>query len=702
MTTTSSSSDFQALDRIFKAESVAVVGASPDRGTPRNSIVRVLVQTGFPGTVYPVHPRHREVEGIRCYPDLLALPEAPDLALVITPSHTVPDVIDACGAKGIPAAVVFSAGFEEMESGKALAAKVLETANRNGVSLLGTNCQGAWSVRRKTVLSFGAAALRLEHLTHAPVAIVSQSGALAGAIGFQLQSSGIGCAYMVSVGNETQLGLLDFLDWIIEQEDVRVVVLYVEGLRGGSRILQIAERARANGVQIVALKSGNSSLGQSATRSHTGKVASPHAIYRDVWEQAGIVAIESLSDVVSAIEALTYLSPPRVTDDLRGGASALSLSGGACALLADHAEQLGVPMAEFSPSVGAALEALFPDFARAENPADMTGQVRAQPKMFDESLELIADDPRTEAFIMQFSSSGRRDLDEKGEHFKALARDKRLPVVLSFAGEGPPEEPLRALREAGVLACQDPMAAMKALEWLYRSARYLARPDAEVRAPQTERPGPGSWEETMAALADCGIGTPRWRVLRNGDGAAESCHGLNWPVVVKALPGDAEHKTELGLVRLRVRSPEDVDAQADALRRIMGKPNAEILVQEMVEGGVEAVLSCLRATDFGPVLTIGLGGVGIELFRDVAYLALPTDAAQVRRALEKLKLSMLLGGFRAAPRADINALVDSAVRFGDMFLAMTEVAEFEINPLMVMPEGGGTLAVDALVTAVED
>ena len=367
------------LDKIFKARKVAVVGASPERGTPRNSVVRVLLQTGFAGTIYLIHPRHREVEGLPCYPDLASLPEIPDVALVITPSQTVPGIIAECGAKGVPTAVVFSAGFEEMEEGKALAAELLETANRLGVALLGANCQGAWSVREKTVLSFGAAALRLSELQHAPVAILSQSGALAGAIGFQLQTGGIGCSYMVSVGNETQLDILDFLGWIVEQDDVRVVVLYVEGFRDGARLLQIAERAKANGVQIVALKSGNSSLGQSATASHTGKIASPHAIYREVFEQTGIIAIESLADVLSVIETLTYLPGPRVSGDAKGGVSALSISGGACALLADHADRYGVPMAAFSPEHARALEALFPDFARAANPADMTGAVRSQP-----------------------------------------------------------------------------------------------------------------------------------------------------------------------------------------------------------------------------------------------------------------------------------------------------------------------------------
>jgi acyl-CoA synthetase (NDP forming) len=690
--------DPKTLDHIFKPRTVAIVGASPERGTPRNSIVRVLLQTGFPGTIYLIHPRHREVEGLKCYPDLASLPEVPDLALVITPSQTVSGIIEDCGEKGVPAAVVFSSGFEEMEEGKALAAELLETANRCGVALLGANCQGAWSIRDKVVLSFGSAALQLKELKHSPVAIVSQSGALAGAIGFQLQTTGIGCSYMVSVGNETQLDILDYLSWIVAQDNVRVVVLYVEGFRDGSRLLDISERARANGVQIVALKSGNSSLGQSATASHTGKIASPHAIYRDVLDQAGIIAVEALADVLAIIETFIYLPRPRLSGDPKGGTSALSISGGACALLADHAEQRAVPMAEFSPKYAKALEELFPAFARSANPADMTGAVRSQPGLLDDSLALMSDDPRTEAFIMQFSSSGKRDLDEKGTLFKAVAQDKQLPVILSFAGEQPSAELRKEYRESGVLFCQDPAATIKALDWIYKRERYAARPAADMRPLPATHPAPRDWSETITVLADCGVGAPGWRVLGPADTAADACAGLSYPLVVKVLPSDADHKTELGLVKLCVSSPQEVDEHAASFRKVLNKPDAGILVQEMIDGGVEVVLSCLRKTDFGPILTVGLGGMGIELFRDVAHLALPVDERSVRNALKTLKLWALLEGFRGKPRADIEALVGAAVKFGDMFLAMPDLQEFEVNPLMVLPAGEGVSAVDALVS----
>ena len=279
--------DKNVFEDFFKPRSIAIVGASPQRGSARNTLVRVLLKHGFEGRVYPVSPSHGEIEGLKAYASLNALPEAPDVALIITPAHTVPGIITECGAKGVKNAIVYSSGFEEVESGKEHAHRLAEAARLCKVFVLGANCQGVWSVRQRAVLSFGAASLSLDKLLHAPIAVISQSGALAGAIGNYLQTNGMGCSYIVSVGNETCLDALDALSWVIEQDDVRVVGLYIEGLRDASRILKLAARARELGVQIVALKAGRSPVGQQATASHTGKIASSHAVYADLLELAG-------------------------------------------------------------------------------------------------------------------------------------------------------------------------------------------------------------------------------------------------------------------------------------------------------------------------------------------------------------------------------------------------------------------------------
>ena len=688
--------DRQAFEKFIEPRSVAIVGASPQQGSPRNSLVRVLLKHGFDGAVYPVSQNHAEVEGLKAYPSVAALPEVPDVALVITPAHTVPGVIAECGQKGIRSAIVFSSGFEETEAGKAHAQRLAEVAREHGVAVIGANCQGVWSVRRRVMMTFGSAAMNLETLKHAPIAVVSQSGALAGAIGNFLQSNGIGCSYIVSVGNETCADALDVLEHIVEQDDVRVVALYIEGLEEAGRIVGIAERARERGVQIVALKAGRSEIGQQATASHTGKIASAHAVYADVLEQAGVITVDSLIDAMSAVEVLAYLPQPRVSGDPQGGLAVLSSSGGAGALLADHSSEYGIPMAEFGQRTAQELERVLPAFARTANPVDLTGQIQSVATLFRDTCFAIEAEPRAEALIVQFASSGRRYLEPNAEVFKKVGQS--MPVVVSFIGELPDHETRRSFREAGVLLVADPSHAMKALSLLYKRQRMLSLPKVQARTPLAGRAAPQDWAETMRVCAESGMTPAKWVVLGPEDRASDACAGMAYPLVVKVLPSDCAHKTELGLVKLRVQTAEGIDACAREFREQVGRPDMGVLVQEMISDGVEIVVSCMRQTDFGPIISIGTGGVAVELYRDMSHLALPVTADQVRQALRKLKLWTLLEGFRGKPAADLDALVEAAVRFGDMFLASPAVREFEINPVIVRARGRGLGAVDALVT----
>lgn len=690
--------DIRTLDKFFRPASVAIVGASPQAGNPRNTLVKILLKHGFAGRVYPVSPSHAEIEGLKAYASVAQLPEAPDVALVITPAQTVPGIIEECGAKGTRNAIVFSAGFEESEGGKEHARRLAEAARQHDVRVIGPNCQGVWSVRQKTMLTFGSTLRALDTVQHAPIAIVSQSGALAGALGNALQGGGIGCSYIVSVGNETCLDALDALRWVIEQDDVRVATLYIEGLDNAARILPIAARARERGVQIVALKAGRSAIGQQATASHTGKIASSHAVYAHVLEQAGVIAVDSLIDALAAVEVLAFLPDPRISGDPKGGISVLSASGGAGALLADHSSECGLPMTEFQPATIDALDKILPDFARKSNPVDLTGQINTVKTLFSDACAAVTAESRTEAIVVQFASGGRRNVQENGELFSALG-GAGLPAVLSFIGESLDSDTRRAFREKGVLLSPDPSHTMRALSLLYRRKRNQALPPLPQREPLPHLPAPRDWAGMMAFCEQSLVTPAKWTVVGPDDSAARACADMRYPLVVKVLPSESEHKTELGLVKLRVQTPQDVDGHAAAFRKQLGKPQMGVLVQEMVTDGVEVVLSCLRKTDFGPVISIGTGGVAIELYRDVAYLALPVSEAQVVAALQKLKLWTLLQGFRGKPAADVDALARAAVRFGDLFLASGDVQEFEINPVIVKPQGQGLSAVDALVIA---
>ena len=564
--------------------------------------------------------------------------------------------------------------------------------------MLGPNCQGIWSVRRKTMLTFSPAALNTENLLHSPIAIISQSGALAGAIGNSLLKSGMGCSYIVSVGNETCLDAIDALESVIEQDDVKAVALYIEGFEDAARILPIAQRARERGVQIVVLKAGRSAIGQQATASHTGKIASSHAVYADVLGQAGVISVDSLQDAIAAVEVLAFLPPPRVSSESSRGVSVMSASGGAGALLADYSSEFDLPMAEFSPQTERRLQEVLPEFARKANPIDLTGQVNTDRDLFKNVCEAVTADPRTEAVVVQFSSSGRRYIQENGEVYKEMAK-QQVPVVVSFIGETMENEVRKEFRDAGVLLSPDPYPTMKALSLLYRRQRALSLPALAHRAPLARREAPRDWEGHHGlprgqrrdagqvggaqARGPCGAGLRRVDVSARGQGAS-----LRFRPQDRARAGEVAGADPGGGGLLRTRLPR---AHGQAGRRHPGAGDGWRWRGSR--------LSCIRQTDFGPILSIGTGGVAIELYRDITNLALPTTKEQVLEALKKLKLYTLLQGFRGKPAADIEALAEAAVRFGDMFMACPDALEFEINPVIVKAKGRGLSAVDALVTA---
>lgn len=682
-----------ALDRLFRPRSVALYGVSADPHKLNGAPLPILRRAGFPGAIYPVNPKYETIDGLACHARYADLPEAPDVALVMLPAREVPGALAECGRKGTRAAVVISSGFEETGDG-GLVRAVRDVCREQGIALVGPNCEGVWSVRAKALLTFGSAARR-DVLAHRPVAILSQSGAMAGAVARHLQDSGFGCAYVVSVGNETVLGLLDYLEWMLAQDDVRVVLLFMEGLKNGARLLALAERARSRGIVLVALKSGNSAVGREAAASHTGKIASAADVYRDVFAQAGIIVVEGLVELVEAAEVLSSLPPPRTSSAPQPGVAVYSIPGGTRALTADQCETRGVPLARFGEATVRALEAELPAFGSAQNPTDITGKILSAPDLFHRTLGLVANDPATEALIVQLANRGPQDAVRYRATME-MAAAAGLPVFVTFLGDALPG-PQRCDFAASGLACaRDPGDAVRYLSWLYAMREFRGRPAREARAARAGAPLAGTgWRAMMDVLADCGVAVPKWTLL--APGTAPDLASLAFPLAVKALPEDAPHKTERGLLRLDLRDAAAVDAACIAIRAALGSDGATLIAQEMVAGGVECVVALRRDPDFGAVLSLGSGGVAVELVRDLGHLALPCGARDVRRLIDRLRLARRLAGFRGAPAADTDALVAAVLALADRFPSL-DIDELEINPLIVLPAGQGVRAVDALAT----
>jgi acyl-CoA synthetase (NDP forming) len=689
-----------ALDAIFRARSVALIGASANPRKLNAIPLQVLRTTGFPGQIYPVNPKYEEIEGVRCFPNLSALPEAPDVALILVPAADVPATLDECGRKGTRAAVVFSSGFEEVADSAGLVASLRAACKEHRIALVGPNCEGVWSVRDRVLLTFGSAARR-ETLAHSPIAMVSQSGSIAGAVARQLQDSGFGCAYIVSAGNETILTILDYLEYLIVQDDVRVVLLFLEGLKDGERLVRLANQARARGIALVALKTGGSTAGREAVASHTGKLTTTHAIYRDIFRQAGIIQVESLVELIEAAEVLSSAPlPPQGSPE--SGVAVFSIPGGTRALTADLCEARGVPLARFEASTTGQLTAVLPRFGVATNPTDVTGQVLSQPELFETTLAIVARDINTTGLLVQLANRGPADAVHYRDAIVRAAEKRSLPTVISFLGDVLPGSERRSFAQNGLLCARDPADAVRYFDWLFQAKRVRERaPSLPPAAPayQSKRL-PSGWAGAMQLLGEAGIAVPPWILLPTGARAAIACAALRFPVALKVLPEQSQHKTEQGLLRLNLATAHDVDAAAKDLRAALAQPDATLVVQEMVAQGVESVLTAMHDPDFGPLLAIGTGGTLIEFIRDIGYVSLPIGDEDIARLIERLELARLLRGYRGAPPADRRALVAAATGLADAFEARRhELREVEINPLIVLPEGRGVVAVDVLVTS---
>jgi acyl-CoA synthetase (NDP forming) len=427
-------------------------------------------------------------------------------------------------------------------------------------------------------------------------------------------------------------------------------------------------------------------------------MASPYAVYRDLLQEAGAIQVHSLTDLIDAAQVLSVAPTPRVCGE-HGGVSVFSIPGGTRAMTADALEQEGVPLATFARSTVQALAAALPEFGGTENPTDLTGQVLSHPGLFDRCLDLIADDPNTEALIVQVANRGPRDVSERVDLLGRVAARTGVPVIASFLGDAMPAAERLRLRAHGVVCARDPVEAARYLGWLWRSRAVMQKtPEPQGSAPALgDTTPPRTWAEMTELLARCGIAVPGWRIVDATQDPAQACQGLRFPVAVKALPEDVDHKTELGLVRLNIEAQALVHAVQD-IRVRLGTARARVLVQEMDPGGVEVLLSALHNEDFGPILALGSGGVATELDADVAYVALPTTPERIGRALQGLKLARRLEGFRGQAPADAQALQTAACALGEQFLGLQGARELEINPLFVHTRGSGRLvAVDALV-----
>lgn len=696
----------EVVHRLLNASSIAIIGASNDGTKASGRTLRYLRTYGFAGRVYPVNPARDVVQGEQAYASIADLPETPDVAVIVLPASRVVEAIEACGAKGIGFAIVFASGYSEIgETGRVAQDELAEAARRSGVRLLGPNCVGAVSAHNAVTAAFmtGLDQDRFD-LRDDGIAFVSQSGAMGGFVLNLAQGDGLGVGRFFSTGNEADLDLGQLIEGLVEEGSTRVVLAYVEGVRDGDRFAAALEAAQRQRVPVAVMKVGRSARGAAAAASHTGALAGSDAVLDGLLRRYGA---QRVGDVEHLLDMGRVFAAGRLPAGRR--VSIVTISGGAGVLMTDYAEDLGLDVFEWQPEHQKAMAEILPSFAAVSNPIDTTGAIASEQTMLTDALRLCVDNPDTDIAIVLLGNLEVEE-DQICERISEVARDTDKPVLVAWVGGS--GRPRRTLSAAGVPTFSEPGRAMKAAAALADWAEApvvvseAVAPSSAVRqvsddlAAARER-GVTLLDEVESKKVLASAGLPVTRELRasTADQAVAAAADLGYPVVVKLLSDEVEHKSDVGGVKLDLTDADAVAAAtADVLQiaEKLGLAQREVVVQESVAGGTELILGAHLDPTFGPVVMVGLGGIFTEILSDVAIRPAPVGEDEAARMIAGLSGVALLRGARGLPRCDEAALAALISQFSHAVAQWPSVESIDVNPLRVRPDGS-VVALDGVI-----
>jgi len=691
------------LQKLLRPHSVAVVGASADPAKTSGRPVAYLQKHGFLGRIYPVNPKAVEIAGLRCYPDVRALPEAPDVAIVLLSAQHTQQAVRDLAEIGTGAAIVLASGYSETgEEGARRQRELREAAG--SMRILGPNTIGLVNLTDRITLS-ASGALELDHLHSGAVGLVSQSGGILGALLSRAAARGIGLSKLISTSNEVDLDLADFVDALADDPATRVIALYVESIRNPKTFRAAARKAAAAGKPIVAFKIGRSESGAQAAASHTGALAGADAMYDALFDDVGIIRAQTFADLLDIPAALA-------SERTLGGrrVAVLTSTGGAGTLVADSLGVAGFELPAPDARTGAALRALQTgDHAALDrNPIDVT-LAGLQPDLLRNAIRIVLESDQYDALVVVVGSSGVAQPELMANALRDSLALSSKPLMAYISPHAP--RAAEVLSHYGIPAFPAPESIGTALSamWRVQVNKEHAVPahlpsKATEPIPCAER---GSLDEAQAKALFARFGIPGVReiTVTSDAQATRAADTLGPRVVLKLLSSEITHKSDVGGVAVNV-APEDIAERlrqmTQDVQRHTGQPPQAFLVQEMVTGAAEVIVG-LHHDTVGTAVLLGMGGVVAELVRDTTLLLLPEDGAAlteaaVLAALQRLKTWPLLDGYRGRAKADVPALIQAVLAFARMATALqAQLIEAEINPLFVKPLGQGVCAADGVV-----
>ncbi|WP_340107136.1 acetate--CoA ligase family protein [Pikeienuella sp. HZG-20] len=689
------------VDAFFAPRSIAVIGASSDPTRIGGRPVDYCKKAGFSGPIYPVNPKRETVQGLAAWPDVGAIPGAVDLAILAVPASRAVETLEACGEKGVRAAVVFSAGFSETGAeGEAAQTRLLATARRYGIRLLGPNCLGLYSAISGACGTFSSA-LEDGMPARGRVGLITQSGAYGTHLLSMAKARRVGVAGWVSTGNEVDVTAAECLEYMVESDEVDAIGLYMEGVKRPETLIRALARARALRKPVTIMKVGRSDVGAEAVRSHTASLAGSDASFQAVIEQFGAIRADTTEQMFDILYMASIAPPP--TGDRLG---ILTMSGGAGVLMADAAAACGMTAPPMPQASVAKLLERNP-LASARNPVDITAQALNDFSLVGESLDEMIHAGDYDAYVGFFTSWPRSPVN--GPRLHAALRKGLEGFDRPFALVGLMSDAHAAEYEAaGIPVFEDPSRAVAALGALARFARNFnaaARtetpPAIENARLEAVRMGEAA---AKARLAEAGVPVPPEAVAETAEDAAALAARMGFPVALKIVSPDIAHKTELGGVALNLADVEAVRSAADRMLSEIPAmaPGARIegvLVGPMAGEGIELIVGSRRDPVMGPMVMVGFGGTLAEVLNDVSLAHAPVTKSEALAMLGRLRGAELLDGVRGRAGADKDAAAEVIARVSVLAAANAGTIEsIEINPLLARPEG--VVALDALILPV--
>ena len=704
------------LESLFHPRSVALIGASNERAKLSGRPFRFFREFGYAGKVYPVNPKYSEIAGVPCFAKLADIMGEVDLAVITLPATAVPEALAECGAKGVKAAAIISSGFAEVGGdGIRLQDELKRVALANGIAICGPNCSGFVYFPERVTATFSVG-LDGGFPEAGPAAFISQSGALSSYILGAARQRGLGFRYWITTGNECVLSFTDYLQYLLEDPEVRLVLGYLEDARDGAAFQAAARRALALDKPLIIMKTGRSEAGAKASVSHTGSLAGADEVYQAVFSQNGVLRAESLDELFDLALLAQAPRKPRGSQ-----VQVVSISGAAGILMADVGNEFGLEFTDPSDLTKDELRKIMPPFASIANPMDVTAEAVARPELLSQAAEVILKDPHVDNLVMFFGIV-------PGAHEKLAAAiaqvaqgTEKLVIMTWFPL--PHTEIWMSLARAGVPVFPEPARGIRALgkmaQYVEARERSLLRQpapilkglgiesDVEKILLQAKHQGRNALSEVEAKnlFKTCGIAVPRGGLAQSAAEARSLASSIGRPVVLKASSPDLLHKTEAGVIRLGLKSPEAV---ASAFEEIVAQaknwnPQARldgVLVEEMIDGETrEVIVGAQQDLRFGPVVTFGLGGIFVEAIRDFVVWPAPLTLDEAREMIRKIRGYRILTAFRGRPAGDLEAVAEVLYCVGQLAWRWQErIIELEINPLFVLPEGRGVVVGDALAS----